>query len=65
MALDGGVTITASLTSRRDLERFLAISDKLLALFPPDPAPEPPPIDNEHVAEGCEQFTVSSTEGRS
>lgn len=30
-------------------------SDELPTLFPPDHEPQPP-IDNEHVAEGCEQF---------
>lgn len=42
MDFDGGVTVTARLTSRRDMERFLAISDKLLELFPPELPPPPP-----------------------
>ena len=52
------MTISATFTCRKDMDKFRLVFEKLYDLFPP-PIPAPPPIDNAHVADGCEQFTGS------
>lgn len=53
--LSSDTVINATFESRRDMDKFRQVFDQLYELFPP-PIPAPPPVDNDHVAEGCEQF---------
>jgi hypothetical protein len=50
--LSSDTVINATFESRRDMDKFRLVFDKLYELFPP-PIPAPPPVDNYHVAEGC------------
>lgn len=48
--------ISVTFACRKDMDRFRLVFDKLYYLFP-EPIPSPPPVDNDHVADGCELFS--------
>lgn len=53
--LSSDTVVSVTFNCRKDMDKFRLVFDKLYELFPA-PIPEPPPVDNAHVADGCEQF---------